>query len=347
MPDSTYSARIMLRPIDALSLFLLLLGTQGLAATRAEGQPAEPMAVDAARCTFAAPFAGAPLIAGAFARDGSVMAMYSATGLAVVRSEDCVVLAQTTHTIEETMPVVLVTDARRVVVVARDGVWVWDTSGPTVRHVLSESTDLVAVHAGGESIVLAVATSRDATLYRLDVRTGRVTRRRTLTTGELRGVESLGWDPRDGSLLVLTEEGNLFSMSPTTLGRPSLLRSYVSGIESRRAVLEAGGELVYEALRELRPDFAVVAVSADGRRALLESFPHFSPSPAPRRWMTWSTGSALPATVSGPTAGPDEGGSQRAFAISSTGRTLLCFQTWSAPPVGLPPVDQACWVVDL
>lgn len=328
----------------------LLLLAALLIASRAEAQAPEPRAVDAARCTFdATAVLGAPSTSAAFSRDGSLLALYAPAGLALVRSEDCAIVASTTHPIEvhsvfASYPVQLVvTDRQRVAVVtAHDGAWLWEPAEPTVRRILEDRTTAIATHAGGEDIILEVDADSNATLLRLNVATGRVTHRRTLPTSELRGLENLGWDPRDGSLLALTDEGRLFALRASTLGRPVERRSYASGVERRLPVLTAEGELVYEALRERRPStFYVQSVSVDGRTALLESFETYAPSAAPRRWMVWTPGTTLPMTVSGPIAED----AHRAVAVSSTGRTLVC-ATPTPEPAGSPPTE-TCWLVDL
>jgi hypothetical protein len=326
---------------------LVLLLVTGAAPAAAQSVP---RATDGARCSFVLTGAlgGAPVRAAGFAPAGDVVALYSDAALATYRADDCTPVAQVAHAVgRSTSPVVLVTDAGQVVVVSNDGVWAWTPGEPTVRHVYAEPTDSEAVHAGGESII--VAAMDEATLLRIDVRSGRVTRRRTLPTdddpGVVRGVDSIGWDTARGSLLVLLRAGALYSLSPRGLDRPALRSTLPTGIERRRTILAPSGELLYYAARSM--PFSASLESPDGRLVLLESPQLYPPTPAPPRWATWAPGTPLPASIEGPARHEDATGSEAALALSATGRTLVCWRRSEAPSPGSPVPDQACWLVDL
>lgn len=306
----------------------------------ASAQTTVPVATDAARCSFS--FTGGPVRGAAFSRAGDVVALHSDTTLAAYHAEDCTPIAQVSHGIGRSpSPVVLVTEAGQVVVVSNDGVWAWAPGEVAVRHVHAEPTDTAAVHAGGESVI--VAAMGVATLLRIDVRTGRVDRRRTLPDsddeGGVRGIDSLGWDPSSGALLVLLNAGALYSLSARGLDHRVLLGTSPTGSERRRAILAPTGGLLHDTLRSA--SFAARLASPDGSSVLLESFRLYSPTPAPPRWTTWAPGRPLPTTIDGPARMEDDTGAQHAHALSSSGRVLVCRL---APSAG---AEQPCWLVDL
>jgi hypothetical protein len=329
--------------LGALSLCISFVSDTGVAA--AQGAPT---ATTAAVCSFSAVdlLGGAPLAAATLTADGLVAVVSSDAAIALVSTQDCSVLAQAAHVIAG-VQVVLVTDAGRVVVVGDPGVWVWEPGLTASRSLLSERTS-AAIHAGGEAVVVAVetVTGEDLLLRRIDARTGRVTRGRAIPArGEARSrVDSLGWDVRDGSLLVLTAAGDLLRSRAASLSRPTLLASYGRAVEHRDTILTEDGRLVYEVLGAQHASFFVSRISQDGRRAVLASLPTFGPTASPSYWMLWRPGSALPRTVTGPAAPSPF---HRVDAVAPTGRTLFCEHAHTSQPDEAERSRERCWVLDL
>ena len=257
--------------------------------------------------------------------DGSRAVICSNRRVVLVSTTDCTLLAQSDHPIS-TVESVLLTRTGRVVVAGEGGVWSWDPTANTSRTLLTDYVS-TALYVGGEAVAMASEGEQGVLLRRVDARTGRITHRR-LIPGE-RQVYGLGFGAR-GALLVLTQ-GSVFRTN-ATLGRVTqLLLSFSNSGERRHVALTAEGELPYDQLRERRLFFA--ALSQDGRRAVLSSQETYAPNAAPARWMSWTTGTALPTSVNGPSFLS----SQQMVA----GRALFCDHMHESEEV------ERCWVLDL
>lgn len=248
----------------------------------------------------------------------------------LVSTTDCTLLAQSDHPIS-IVENVLLTRTGRVVVAGGGGVWSWDPTANTSRTLLTDYVS-TALYVGGESVVIASEDAEGVLLRRVDARTGRITHRRLVPGG--RQVYGLGFGAR-GALLVLTPDG-VFRTN-ATLGRVTQAPLYCNNSfgERRHVALTVNGELPYEELLERR--IFIAALSQDGRRAVLSSQETYAPSAAPARWMSWTSGTALPSSVNGPSVSPG----QQMFAVAPTGRALFCEHSRTSQEA------ERCWVLDL
>jgi hypothetical protein len=222
-------------------------------ATPATVQPSASLpglATDAASCSISV----AGLLPGALrahsatlSADGTRAVICSDRRVILVSTSDCTLLAQADHPIS-IVESVLLTRAGRVVVVGAGGAWSWDPAADTSRTILTGYVSM-ALHVGGEAVVVASEDAEGVLLRRFDARTGRTTHRRLIPGG--RQIYGLGFGAR-GTLLVLTPSG-VFGTN-ATLGRvtqPPLSFSNSYG-ERREIALTVEGQLPYEELLQRR-----------------------------------------------------------------------------------------------
>jgi hypothetical protein len=325
----------------ALTILLASLPANAMAQATPQATPATVQssaslpgpATDAASCSISV----AGLLPGALrahsatlSADGTRAVICSDRRVILVSTTDCTLLAQSDHPISIVESVIL-TRTGRVVVAGAGGAWSWDPTADTSRTILTGYVSM-ALHVGGEAVVIASEDAEGVLLRRVDASTGRITHQRLIPGG--RQIYGLGFGPR-GTLLVLTPSG-VFGTN-ATLGRvtqPPLSFSNSYG-ERRDIALTAEGELPYEELLARRIFIAVL--SQDGRRAVLSSQETYAPNAAPARWMSWRSGTALPPSVNGPSVSSG----QQMFAVAPTGRALFCAHSRTSEEA------ERCWVLDL
>jgi len=334
--------RLMLRLVRILALSIFGVATFHITATAQEPSPTGN-AIERASCSVsvAGILSGAALEAATLSRDGTRAVISSDAGVALISTADCTVVAQSPHPIRN-VTAVLITDRGHVVVVGTGsaapgsaGAWSWDPASGTSRMLVSDDVSM-PLYVGGEAIILASEGQypRGVLLRRVDARTGRVTRRH-LIPGEP-GVYGLGWSAR-GSVLVLTAGGPFHTSAALSRPVASPLTFRHSG-ELRHVALTSDGELFDDAR------WFIPAVSQDGRRAVISSFRTYPPNAAPARWMSWTPGTALPTSMTGP-AVPST--FHRVYAVSPNGRALFCEHAHTSGSDEAERARERCWLLDL